>query len=582
MDHDGVKYEQIMQQEEPEATMGAWNDSLARGAGEEDHLADTWPVSEGRESTALALTQLGLDNGIEMMVSELRKVANIGEDMLKHSNPGNPASDKAIYNHKPDTSVHDREHPSNRIPRPNQQCVKGQSLNIDEQQATSGAHDSHPSTACSKDSPSPLGVSPCLSLSRGTQGFGHAQSDQEKGIRMPESTHPDKTTRDDKVSKVTAELAKLFENTSKALKALTGLTVQNEAPIKTYSDPPFPLRPGYPAWRSNCQLPCVKHNLVWLEERVTVLDSTLGDVDLADWTNLLPMVEEFDPAIFQADEHRWFKKRILLLCCWHGDIHDIERKDTIDDLTGAKAIHTRIRTNLKSNTAYIESVLSCLLGIQDKHRSLPIFRLAVTCIIAIGCAYNTNIDITIGQILDHFFHEKLLPRPEKLDKATWKTISAIAICIVEAVSYRHLDRRFTIQVIENGWDKIDNRLFLSKTISSVFTDYHWHRSRISAAKSSDPVLEDIEQGVKRYGLANFDVRDLDIKSLQRIGRLCILWVEDFERHLLLLRGNENILFVCWFAHFPGLQSMNDWDRRFTSPVNACFMSVLSAGWKWIC
>lgn len=190
-----------------------------------------------------------------MMVNELRKVANIGEDMLKRGVPDNLPSDTTSHHRQVDESTEHRKSTSNNFPRIHQQYSS-----TDEHQATSRAFDGHPSSPPLEHSQPSNGVSPHPSLTYVAKDFGNVGTGREESVRIPGAS-------DDNVSKVTAELSKLFENASRALKALT-------APSEACDKPFWIVREGeLPKLPSECQAPCANHSLAWLEEQVTYLAS---------------------------------------------------------------------------------------------------------------------------------------------------------------------------------------------------------------------------------------------------------------------------------------------------------------------
>lgn len=558
MDRDGAKYEKIFQQEAPETTMGAWNDNLAHSAGEEDHLEDTWPVSEGRENSALALTQLGLDNGIEMMVNELRKLANIGEDILKHSNPENPASDTAIYSHIPDAFARDREQIFIESTGNNQQCVQEQSPNIEEQQATSGACCSRSPTVSTRQSVANQNASPHASATHANRLLKTPNYPQEKAAQANEEDSsvagllPKENT-----AKVVTELSKLFEHTSTALSALTSNSANHdELNRKFQKSVPFPRL-------SDCQLPRMAYNLKWLEERVVVSDTVLGPMKSQDWMNTVKYFkirfEKSVPTRFPHDEVVWFTKRLLLLCCSYDDIQALGEKERQKEeietptrvgskKTDAKSVQQRVRTNLHGDVVHRDNVIWWLLAVWKKEDRLPIFRLAILCILVNGCAFTSNTDITLGQFLESTFCEELLPRPDTLDKLTWVRYSLLTIGIMEAITNQRsmhggLPEDVVVLRGSTGQEKD-----LSLAFSSLFAGPQKRDLRNIKGSTSFGV-QDVES-TAAVPTSKFDVHDLDIKRLKRLGSIHIKWTDTFDDHLKLRLGDRNFSCVCWRAHLP--------------------------------
>jgi hypothetical protein len=80
MDHNTTKYEPQSQQEEPEAKSGASIYDTAQVITDENELAEVVrPESRENDNTILDLTQLGLENGIGVIVEGLRRVASIDD-----------------------------------------------------------------------------------------------------------------------------------------------------------------------------------------------------------------------------------------------------------------------------------------------------------------------------------------------------------------------------------------------------------------------------------------------------------------------------------------------------------------------
>jgi hypothetical protein len=67
--------------------------------------------------------------------------------------------------------------------------------------------------------------------------------------------------------------------------------------------------------------------------------------------------------------------------------------------------------------------------------AVPVFLLALPCVMAIGCAYNAGTDIIMGQLFERVFNEGLLTRPKRHDKSTWVRYLAFMLHIVATVSH---------------------------------------------------------------------------------------------------------------------------------------------------
>lgn len=534
MDHGGTRYERV---EEPEAIVGAPNDNETHAVAHEDNPEKPWPIYEGRGNTALALTQLDLDNGIEMTAIELKKMANIDGEMLRHGDPDTAPSDTSIHSHETDALMYGRTTTPDDLRHIDQQ--EQWSLGIEEQQVTSGA-DSHPHMACLQDeSPSPE-VSPCLSSIRVAQSNGDAQSVLEKGARISETTHPDAT----------------------------------ETPRLT----------------SGCQLPCMNHSLRWLEERVVMLDAVLGSMESHDWMEIATAWETHsDNSVssrYPYDEIAWFKKRVPLLCCCYDDLQalkkegegeeEIQQPGPFRKKQDAKSVQQRVRTNLLGNAVYRENLVWRLLDrVWQKEKTLPIFRLAILCIMLIGCAFTSDIDINIGQFLELAFSEEILPRPDSSDTRTWARYVLLTIGLVVAIGDQHTLYGGVPEDLVIEWDS--NSGAREEDLLLTFSSLFCPSLRYDLRKKKSPIcsgVQDVESVGSISRSTNFDVQDLDIKSLKCLGGIHIKWTNTFVDHLRLELGDRNILYVCWMAHLPGY-SPTSWYmasfRATASPVDTSYL-----------
>lgn len=144
MNHDRTTYE-VRPQQESEANLGASINWSAQTVADEDDIREMWSEAEQMKNTALLLTQIGLDGGIEMMVNELRRVANIGEDVLQNSVPKIRILDTASCEYFSYTGDHGAEKRSHRCSI--RDCVPGQINLAEDEQATPGADGNYPPTA---------------------------------------------------------------------------------------------------------------------------------------------------------------------------------------------------------------------------------------------------------------------------------------------------------------------------------------------------------------------------------------------------------------------------------------------------
>lgn len=531
MDRDGTKYEKVPQREEPEAAVGAGNDNGAHAVAHEDNQENSWPIYKGRENTALALTQLDLDNGIEMMVNELREMANIGEEVLRHGAPDITPSEISVHSHETDESIQNRKSTTNESPTMNEQGRR--SLSSEEQQATPGAE-----SQCS------------------------TQSNPERGIQISETTQSDTMTCGDKIIRITAELSKLFDHTSEALKALAVDSQTRERPLLVSQERERPKLP------SGCQVPCMTHSLKWLEERVVVLDAVLGPMQSRVWMGMAKLWEtncnESASSQYPHDEVVWFKKRVSLLCCCYDDIQALgkegegrearEKNEQFGRKQNAKSLQQRVRTNILGNVLYREMVVWELLNLawHHKEKTLSVFRLALVCIMAVGCAFTSDIDITVGQFLELAFSEEILPRPDTSDTLSWARYVLLTIAMVTAISRRQKINRASLEdlVIEWSSDDQGREKDLLLTFSSLFVEYEGYDLLMEKAPNFSDV-QDVESTAGIPRSTKFDVNDMDIKSLKRLGDIHVEWTNTFVDHLRLELGDRNILHVCWMAHFPG-------------------------------
>lgn len=153
-----------------------------------------------------------------------------------------------------------------------------------------------------------------------------------------------------------------------------------------------------------------------------------------------------------------------------------------------------------------------------------------------GCAYNSETDITIGELLDQFFGDGLLSRPDSTDKDSWTKLLYSTIQIVENLCRVGMFTRISSEEVEEWWD---SGKIMSRTISSLFET----RSTRSSLRAEFPSHDGFD--VEHISAdSTLDVNDLDINSLQRVGKLRIAWTLSHRDHLKLRQiGGVKTLFI---------------------------------------
>jgi hypothetical protein len=85
------------------------------------------------------------------------------------------------------------------------------------------------------------------------------------------------------------------------------------------------------------------------------------------------------------------------------------------------------------------------------YRCIPMFELTVSCFLAVGCAVNLDVDITLGKLLERTFNEGSRARPNKTEKITSTISSAIVLALIDAVCITKLIAHNEGNNIKNLW-----------------------------------------------------------------------------------------------------------------------------------
>jgi hypothetical protein len=113
-------------------------------------------------------------------------------------------------------------------------------------------------------------------------------------------------------------------------------------------------------------MPCKRHNLAWLEDRLLSLDDVLEGVMILKWSADLSYQKN---DAYLQEQARWFSKRILLLCCRRDDFHNLEdvhkvrNRKTLGRHGNDDIVLARVKTTFAGNEHYLFYVTGCLADV---------------------------------------------------------------------------------------------------------------------------------------------------------------------------------------------------------------------------